>query len=66
MSQKPGITLSRQYSLSFVTGSITVNQLLFYLFGFSCFASVELATYLFIWLNPNQSKRRFTIQFYYP
>ena len=33
-------------------------DLLFDLFGFSCFTYVELATDLLVWLDPNQSNRR--------
>ena len=41
-------------------GCITVPMadILFILFGFSCFAYIELASALLVWLNPNQSNRR--------
>ena len=35
-------------------------------FGFSCFAHVELTTYLLVWSNPNQSDRGSAIQWYFP
>ena len=37
---------------------------LFILFGFSCFAYVELSTVLLVWSNPNQLNRRSAIQWY--
>ena len=36
-------------------------DLLFISYGLSCFALVELATDLLVWLNPNQSNRRSAI-----
>ena len=39
--------------------------LLFILFGFRCFANVELAAALVAWSNPNQSNRS-DIQWYFP
>ena len=41
-------------------------DLLFVLFGFSCFAYTELETYLLVWLNPNQSNRTSACQWYFP
>ena len=37
-------------------------DLLFILFGFGCFSSVELATALFVWSNKNPSNRRSAVQ----
>ena len=38
---------------------ITVSaDLLFILFGFSCFTFAELVKYFLVWLNPNQSSRK--------
>ena len=39
---------------------------LFILFGFSCFAYVELASALVIWSNPNQFSRMSYVQSYLP
>ena len=36
-------------------------DLLFVLFGFSYFAFAELVTDLLVWLNPNQSNRRYSV-----
>ena len=44
----------------------TSADLLFYLFRFSCFAYVKLTTDLLVWLNPNQSIRRLSLQWYFP
>ena len=50
-----------------IRGSITVRTAdLFIFFGFSCFAYVELVTYLLVWSNPNQSNRRSAVQIYFP
>ena len=51
----------------FVRGSITVRltSCLDWL-GFRCFAYVELARGLQVWLNPNQSNRRSAVQCYFP
>ena len=37
-------------------------NLLFILFGLSCFANVELASALLVSLNPNQSNKRSAVQ----
>ena len=41
-------------------------DLLFILFGFSCFAYVEWTTILLVWSNPNQSSRSSGVQWYFP
>ena len=41
-------------------------DLIFILFGFTCFAYVELATALLVWSNPIQSNRRPSVQLYFP
>ena len=41
-------------------------DLLFILFGFSCFAYVEIETALLVWSNPNQLKRGSAMQWYSP
>ena len=41
-------------------------DLLFVLFGFSCFAYAEIATCLFVWSNPKQSNRRPVVQWNLP
>ena len=42
-----------------------MDNLLFVLFGFSCFAHDESVTYLLVWLNPNQSNKRSAVQCYF-
>ena len=37
-------------------------DLLFILFGYSCFAYVEWTTILLVWSNPNQSKSKSAVQ----
>ena len=41
-------------------------DLLFDWLGFSCFAYVKLDRDLQVWLNPNQSNRRYAVQLYFP
>ena len=37
-----------------------------FLFGFICFAYVELETYLLVWSNPNLANMRSDVQWYFP
>ena len=39
-------------------------DLLFYLFGFGYFDYDEIAVYLLVWSNPNQSNKRSVVQRY--
>ena len=41
-------------------------DLLFILFGFSCFAYVEWTTVLLVWSNSNQTNRRSAVQWSFP
>ena len=52
--------LSREYYLT--EGKYHCTDDLLILFGFSCFAYVELATDLLVWSYPNLSNRRSAVQ----
>ena len=57
------VKTSKQRTLT-LRGSIT--DLLFILYGFSCFAHVKLVSALLVWLNLNQSNRRSVVPWYFP
>ena len=64
MSHKPKILSSTTFSHKF---SVTRhNQCDRQPNKQSCFAYVELATFLLVWSNPNQSNRRSIVQQYFP
>ena len=57
-------TSVREHKLTYCTRGSIPEWLTscFTCFGFSCFAHVELTTYLLVWSNPNQSDRWSAIQ----
>ena len=58
--------LSIQRTLTYRGKDHCTTDLLFILFGFSCFAFVELAIPLLVWSNPNQSNRMSAVQGPFP